>query len=158
MDEYTRVCDYCKRSVSVFDGIVELKVWYHPQCFSSVVGKRIKKLSSKIESGQITAQEAKEYDELIQVVKKIQEEPVRSNRNVNRLQSNNNITFGKRVDTKALIESGELKELEDSTGKIVLNLAKTDTKVLMPGVYGSPNKKIIPYTEQKQICESNGAM
>jgi len=157
MDEYTRICDYCKRSVSVFDGIVELKVWYHNQCFSSVVGKRIKKLSSKIESGQITAQEAKEYDELIELVKKIQEEPVRSNRNVNRLQSNT-ITFGKRVDTKSLIEFGELKESEDSTGKIVLNLAKIDKKVMMHGIYGSPNKKIIPYTEQKQICDSNGAM
>jgi len=157
MDEYTRICDYCKRSVSVFDGIVELKVWYHNQCFSSVVGKRIKKLSSKIESGQITAQEAKEYDELIELVKKIQEEPVRSNRNVNRLQSNT-ITFGKRVDTKSLIEFEELKESEDSTGKIVLNLAKIDKKVMMHGIYGSPNKKIIPYTEQKQICDSNGAM
>jgi len=158
MDEYTRICDYCHRAVSVFNGIVELNVWYHTPCFSSVIGKRIKKLSSKIESGQITAQEAKEYDELIQLIKTIKEEPIRSNRNINRLQSRDKITFGKRVDTQSLIASGNIKESKDPTGKIVMCLTGKDEKILIPGIYGMSSKKIIPYKEQKQIGESNDSM
>lgn len=72
---YTRVCDYCRRNVDVGEGIVESQIWYHDNCYLTLNGKRKKLLERKIENGQITAQEAKEYSELTQTIENIKSSP-----------------------------------------------------------------------------------
>jgi hypothetical protein len=64
MDNLTRICDYCKRNVSVTEAIIDNRIYYHDPCFYTVVSKKLVKLKRKIDNGQVTAQEIREYSDL----------------------------------------------------------------------------------------------
>ena len=68
---YTRICEYCKRLVDIGEGIVEASQWYHDPCYLSKTGKRLNQLSRKVENGQITAQEAREFDDLKTIIENV---------------------------------------------------------------------------------------
>ena len=72
---YTRICEYCKRLVDIGGGIVEASQWYHDPCYLSKTGKRLNHLSRKVENGQITAQEAKEFDDLKIIIENVKNSP-----------------------------------------------------------------------------------
>jgi hypothetical protein len=73
MNIYERICDYCKRTVDVGVATIDNGMYYHDSCYVSIIGKRLKKLDTKKESGQLTMQEANEMVDLNQLVSNIKE-------------------------------------------------------------------------------------
>jgi len=132
--------------------------WKHEHCWLMGLKKEGNKLKKKFDDGTITLAESNRMQDIILLLENHNrpQEPARSPKSDKRTFPINRVRFGKRVDTDAMIESGEIsksKEISPITGKPVYFPRKAETKHLMPAVYAVPSKKILPYKKTKKLSD-----